>query len=153
MQLVNKVIEISAAPEVVRQKFLDFPSIFTYHPDGFIKTIKPARQDKPIEAGDRMLVELEIGKMEPIMIENSPDCFSWGGSLPLNSFNGNHSFRFEPSATTPGGTTFTQQEEFTGYLSFIVGEGVIARSLGMREKTEKGFEKFNKDLKAWCEMA
>ena len=97
MQLVNKTIEISAAPEVVRQKvspyffaprlfsglpypprqvalkltcrqFLDFSSILVYHPNGFIKTVEPARRDKPIEAGDRMLVEIELGKMEPIMI-------------------------------------------------------------------------------------
>jgi hypothetical protein len=83
--------------------------------------------------------------------ENSPSCFSWGGGLPLGIFSGDHSFHFEPSSETQGGTTFVQQEQFTGLLSFLMGEGLLARSVGAAEKTKRGFEGYNKDLKAWCE--
>ena len=83
--------------------------------------------------------------------ENSPSCFRWIGELPLGLFSGEHSFHFEPSSETPGGTTFVHQEEFTGLLSFLMGGGLVARSVGAAEKTKKGFEGFNVDLKAWCE--
>lgn len=44
-----------------------------------------------------------------------------------------------------------QEEEFTGAMTWLIGEGVVARGLGMREKTRKGFEGFNEDFKGWCE--
>ena len=51
-------------------------------------------------------------------------------------------------STTPGGTTFTQGEEFTGLFSFVMrplwGYGA---GLG----TKKGFERVNGDLKVLCE--
>jgi hypothetical protein len=43
------------------------------------------------------------------------------------------------------------EESFTGILAFMMGEGFVARSMGLRESTRRGFEGFNKDLKAWCE--
>lgn len=52
----------------------------------------------------------------------------------------------EPSTTTPGATTFVQDEEFTGVLSILFYEGSA-----MRKKTQGNFEKFNSDLKAWVE--
>jgi hypothetical protein len=68
-------------------------------------------------------------------------------------FNGEHSFTFEPSKTTPGGTTFTQKEEFTGGFSFVMGEGFLAKKIGMPEKTRRGWQKYNQDLKKWCEQS
>jgi hypothetical protein len=83
--------------------------------------------------------------------ENSPSCFRWIGSGLFGTFNGEHIFRFEPSSATQGGTTFLHEEKFTGMLSFIMGEGFIARSIGFRTKTQSGFERYNQDLKQWCE--
>ena len=60
-------------------------------------------------------------------------------------------FHFQPSKTTPGGTTFTHEEEFSGPLAFMIGEGPLANLIGMRKKTQSGFEGFNRDLKKWCE--
>jgi hypothetical protein len=77
---------------------------------------------------------------------NTPTLFSWTGSLPL-IFTGTHSFHWTPSQTTPGGTTFTQEEVFSGLLGGLYGDGAIARSAGMKEKTRKGWEGFNADLK------
>jgi hypothetical protein len=55
-------------------------------------------------------------------------------------------FYFEPSKTTPGGTTFVQDEEFTGILSILFYEGSA-----MREKTQSNFETYNSDIKARVE--
>jgi len=60
-------------------------------------------------------------------------------------------FHFQPSKATPGGTTFTHEEEFSGPLAFMMGEGWMANAIGMRKKTREGFEGFNGDLKRWCE--
>ena len=59
---------------------------------------------------------------------------------------GFHAFRFEPSQTTPGGTTFVQNEELTGLLSFVMHpSGPVGKSL------KGGYEQFNRDLKARVE--
>lgn len=84
--------------------------------------------------------------------ENSPTKFQWGGGL-AGIFNGEHSFHFEPSKTTPGGTTFAQQEQFTGAFSFVMGENLVANKIGMPEKTHAGWKKYNEDLKRWCEQS
>jgi hypothetical protein len=59
---------------------------------------------------------------------------------------GKHTFSFEPSTTTPGGTTFVQDEEFTGILSILFCEGSA-----MRKKTQSNFETYNSDIKARVE--
>ena len=50
-----------------------------------------------------------------------------------------------------GGTKFTQKEEFRGILAFIMGDNFVARWIGIREKTRKGWNRYNDDLKVWCE--
>ena len=64
---------------------------------------------------------------------------------------GEHSFHFKPSEITNGGTTFVQEEKFSGVLSFLFGENWFARLIGIRAGTTRGFETYNEDLKAWCE--
>jgi hypothetical protein len=54
----------------------------------------------------------------------------------MGIFIGEHIFRFEPSTKTPGGTTFVQGEKFTGVLSWIINEGIVARAIGSREKAK-----------------
>jgi hypothetical protein len=72
---------------------------------------------------------------------------SWRGSIyPI--FCGDHFFRFEDSKKTPGSTTFCQGEEFTGILSFLMGN---LFGYGFGPKTLRGFEKVNQDLKAKVE--
>jgi hypothetical protein len=72
------------------------------------------------------------------------------GNLP-GVFRGEHIFLFEASTTTPGGTTFTQKEEFTGLLSPLMGQNFVARAIGMHDGTKSGWAKYNLDLKKWCE--
>ncbi|KAF2117208.1 hypothetical protein BDV96DRAFT_598134 [Lophiotrema nucula] len=151
MGLLTTSIEIAASPETVRQKFLDFASIPQYHPNGFFKSISPQDPSKPLTPGDKLHNVLEDMTIDPTLLENSPTCFRWGGSGLMGQFKGEHIFRFEPSTQTPGGTTFTHEEKFAGSLAFIIGPGPVGRMIGFRESTRKGFESYNRDLKAWCE--
>ncbi|KAJ6255800.1 hypothetical protein Dda_9410 [Drechslerella dactyloides] len=144
-------IEISASPNTVREKFLDFSQLPTYHPNGFFKSIKTAVPDKAFEPGVKLHNVLEGMTIEPTLIENSATCFRWGGTGLLGTFSGEHIFRFEPSTKTQGGTTFVHEEKFTGLLSFIMGHNPVARGIGLRDSTQKGFERYNRDLKVWCE--
>ncbi|KAK6523169.1 hypothetical protein TWF694_006064 [Orbilia ellipsospora] len=151
MYHLHTTIEIAAPPSTVRAKFLDFSQIPKYHPNGFFKSIAPLVPGQPLEPGLKMHNELDGMTIEPVLIENSPSVFRWGGSGLLGTFKGEHIFRFEPSSQTQGGTTFTHEEKFTGLLSFIMGSNVAANSIGLRASTQKGFEKYNVDLKKWCE--
>ena len=82
---------------------------------------------------------------------NLPESFAWTGSLPY-VFTGTHSFSFAPSEAIPGGTTFTQEEVFSGLLGvLLMGDGVVGRAAGMKEKTRRGWEGFNADFKGVCE--
>ncbi|KAH8891454.1 hypothetical protein GQ53DRAFT_746562 [Thozetella sp. PMI_491] len=149
MAHITTEIEISAAPGDVRDKFLDFSKIPTYSPRGFFKSLGPAIKGKPLEVGDKMHNVLDGAVIEPVVIENSPTCFTWRGSM--FGLKADHIFRFEPSTKTQGGTRFVHEETFSGPVAFLMGEGFAARSVGLKEKTVKGFETYNKDLKTWCE--
>ncbi|KAF2100883.1 hypothetical protein NA57DRAFT_54956 [Rhizodiscina lignyota] len=150
MYVLDKSIEISASPTEVREKFLDFSQLPNYHPNGFFRSIKPTIPDKPFEAGDKVDIVFEFGGSTATCLANSPTEFRWIGSVPL-IFSGEHTFRFTPSTTTPGGTTFYQEEKFTGALSFMMGDSFVARQIGFQAKTKNGWERYNQDLKAWCE--
>lgn len=65
--------------------------------------------------------------------------------------NAIHIFNFQPSSTSPGNTTFVHEEVFSGLLAFLMGDGIVARWVGLAEKTRKGFVGYNEDLKRWCE--
>ncbi|OJJ45966.1 hypothetical protein ASPZODRAFT_99032 [Penicilliopsis zonata CBS 506.65] len=151
MYHISTSIEISASPEAVREKFLDFSQLPNYHPNGLFKVLGPLVPGEPLNPGLKMHNELDGMTFEPTLLENSPACFRWQGSGLMGTFKGQHIFRFESSKTTPGGTTFTHEEKFTGLLSFIMSEGSVARSIGLREKTQNGFIQYNNDLKKWCE--
>ncbi|KAF2003602.1 hypothetical protein P154DRAFT_519843 [Amniculicola lignicola CBS 123094] len=147
------VTEIAAPPEVVREKFLDFEALPTYSPNGYLKSIAPTDPTKTIstlQLGEKLHIVMTHITFDGLLVKNSPTCFAWQGGVP-GLMKGVHSFRFEKSTTTAGGTTFTQEEVFTGPLSFIFGEGYVANALGIRENSCKGWVPWNEDLKRWCE--
>ncbi|CAI9636052.1 hypothetical protein GT037_001080 [Alternaria burnsii] len=144
---VTASIDIASPPETVRAKFLDFASLSKYH-KGFFTSLSPLG---PVESGNKIRVVFSSGQQMDAPIEhNTLKSFAWTGSIPL-LFTGTHSFAFEPSSTIPGGTKFTQEEVFSGALAFLMGENVVARHFGFPEKTRRGWEGYNNDLKAWCE--
>jgi hypothetical protein len=160
---VTASIDIASPPETVRAKFLDFASLSKYH-KGFFTSLSPLG---PVESGNKIRVVFSSGQKMDAPIEvrahqtlaehhlmhlqhNTPTSFAWTGSIPL-LFTGTHTFAFEPSSTIPGGTKFTQEEVFSGALAFLMGENVVARQFGFPEKTRRGWEGYNNDLKVWCE--
>jgi hypothetical protein len=88
--------------------------------------------------------QFEIQTTDTHRQENSAQQFKWRGTIPLLLY-GDHFFRFEESKTTPGGTTFSHGEEFSGILAAPFGW------FGMGSKTGTGFERFNQDLKREAE--
>ncbi|KKK23471.1 hypothetical protein ARAM_003975 [Aspergillus rambellii] len=98
MYIVSATTEIAAPPATVRAKLLDFKSIPTYSPNGFIRSITPVADKLPpsLEAGDQLKCVVGYGKMKftSSVLENSPSKFSWSGSF-LGIFIGEHMFRFE----------------------------------------------------------
>ncbi|OCL12560.1 hypothetical protein AOQ84DRAFT_274154, partial [Glonium stellatum] len=128
-------------------QFLNFSQIPNYHPNGFFKSIDPAIPNKPLEPGVKMHNILEGMTINPtLLVRLSLFCSGLFGM-----FNGVHIFRFEKGTKTQGGTTFVHEEKFTGLLTFTMGDGFVARSIGLKESTKSGFERYNQDLKAWCE--
>ncbi|KAI4697466.1 uncharacterized protein J4E84_000596 [Alternaria hordeiaustralica] len=130
---VTASIDIASSPEAVRAKFLDFASLPKYH-KGFFASLTPLG---PVEPENKIRVVFSSGqKMYAPIEHNTPTSFAWTGSIPL---------------LFTGGTKFTQEEVFSGALSFLMGENAVARKFGFPEKTKKGWEGYNNDLKAWCE--
>ncbi|RLL93320.1 hypothetical protein CFD26_101684 [Aspergillus turcosus] len=159
MYLITTSIEINAPPATVREKFLDFPSISKYSPDGFIRSISPVDSTKSsidLQPGDNLNVCAGYGKMKfsPVVSSNTQSKFSWIGSVP-GIFTGEHMFRFEEipaSGQEQSRTRFIHEESFTGLLSFLMGNGFLASYAGFGENSKKGFDGFNHDLKAWVEQ-
>ena len=96
------------------------------------------------------LLLVNLAEADFINKENSPQKFSWLGSLPY-IFNGEHRFHFKESKQGGKSTLFVQEEEFSGVLGWVMGESYLAGMMGQTEKTKKGFEGFNRDFKAWVE--
>ena len=89
--------------------------------------------------------------MDAEILVNDPQLFKWAGRIPI-LFSGDHSFHFTPSTTTPGGTTFTQEESFYGALGFLCNDNFVGRRTGFRENTARNWGRFNRDLKSACEV-
>ncbi|OAA75867.1 activator of Hsp90 ATPase 1 family protein [Akanthomyces lecanii RCEF 1005] len=128
---------IAASPEIVRSVMLDFPRLPEWT-QGFIRSIKPAK-DGSVSKGDKLNVTLEGASFSPTILENSAQEFKWRGSIP-GLFYGDHVFRFEPGPR-PDTTLFTQSEEFSGILAFII------KFIPLGSKQRDGFEDFNEDLR------
>lgn len=110
---------------------------------GHFKSIEAQAQKNTIEKGDKLKVVLGGMTFNPDVLENSEQEFRWRGSL-WGLFNGDHYFRFEPSKTTPGSTTFTHGEEFSGPLAVLMK---LPIKIGDFNEMAPKFEKFNEDLK------
>ncbi|KAL3258396.1 hypothetical protein ABHI18_006073 [Aspergillus niger] len=160
MYTITTSVEIAAPPGVVRDKFLDFAALPTYSPSGFIRHISSVIDKPPthLQAGDRLNCTVNYGKTHftPIVQANTPALFSWVGSIP-GIFTGEHRFSFGSiDADQPGKpyrTRLVHEERFTGLLSFLMGQGMLANAAGWRENTRQGFDTFNRDFKAWVEAS
>jgi len=140
---VHTEIEIAASPSQVREVFLNFPKIVEWH-SGLVKSISLLAKDEVIKKGSKLDCDMEGFHFVSTVKENAPGLFQWQ-SPPIHGIVALHSFRFRPSKTTLGWTTFVQDEEYRGLLAFI-----MSPSLGGK-KIQRQFEGFNKDIKARVE--
>ncbi|KAF2169448.1 hypothetical protein M409DRAFT_52687 [Zasmidium cellare ATCC 36951] len=150
MVLISTQIEIAAPPERVREILLDFPRLNEWHQSGHFKSIEIAarKTEGVLSVGDKLKVVMEEMTFTPVILKNDPSELKWRGSLPL-IFTGDHSYRFLPSETIPGGTLFIQEENFTGLLSPVMKVKEGKRDFAW--KNLRGFEGLNADLKAEAE--
>ncbi|KAM3073384.1 hypothetical protein ACMFMG_004715 [Clarireedia jacksonii] len=143
MVIITK-IEIAAAPDVVRKVLLDFSQYNEWHKSGLIKSITPvdkdAQNEDAVAVGKKLFCVFSDFEFECVVVQNTPTSFAWQGP-PVMSVSGLHSFLFEPSNSTPGGSTFTQMESYSGPIAFLMQSWLLGA------KIKKGFEGFNEDLK------
>ncbi|KAH7177020.1 hypothetical protein EDB81DRAFT_898625 [Dactylonectria macrodidyma] len=145
-QSVSCSIEIQAPPATVRSVFIDFPRLKEWS-KWTVEASEPGKHPSEWKAGVRLKANLNSFKFPATIVENSAESFQWIGSLP-GLFTGTHEFHFYPSSQHPGGTTFTQTENFSGLLAFVMGPGWSAR-----KKTLENWNTFNADLKKEVEKS
>lgn len=136
MAWIRASAEYSAPPAEVWRVLADWPAYPSWNP--LVVSLEGEQ-----EPGAALVIELELPDgaketLRPTLLtwEEGAE-FSWLGRLPLGAFNGRHVFRVEPAGT--GGTLFTHEEEFTGWLT-----GPVLRFIG--DKTRAGFEEMNRAL-------
>ncbi|KAF1837013.1 hypothetical protein BDW02DRAFT_645665 [Decorospora gaudefroyi] len=144
MPTIQSSIDIAAPPAVVREKFLDFATLPTYHTT-FFHSITPLG---PLIPPKKIRVEFSATgqKMDAVINENTPEAFTWTGSIPL-LFTGTHTFEFSPMENGTR-TRFIQREVFGGLFGFLMGGRDWVGFVG---KTVRGWEGFNSDFRGWCE--
>ncbi|KAF2216469.1 hypothetical protein CERZMDRAFT_93760 [Cercospora zeae-maydis SCOH1-5] len=134
---ISTSIEIAAPPEKVRAVLLDFPQSSTWLSGPGITSIgiKPhptdASQTKSdpytLAPGDILINELNHStKFSPTILVNTPEELQWEGRIPY-IFTGKHSFQFRKSEITEGGTTFVNEEDFSGALGWVMSEWVLGK--------------------------
>ncbi|MCJ1475803.1 hypothetical protein MMC13_004467 [Lambiella insularis] len=125
-------------------QLLNFPAISTWH-TGFMTTLTTAAK-APYAKDDAIAGRFGGVGFEARVLESSPYFFSWTGPPLYGLLRCTHSFHFVPSQTTPGGTTFTQEEGSEGWMAWVfVPWGPVGRRVAGL------FEGFNRDLKRRCE--
>ena len=142
---VTTSITIEAPPSVVRAVLLNFPSYPEWNP--FITRIESPIPSPP--PGTQIKVLAANTSFDPVIVENTPERFSWRGKLFAEwVFNGHHYFEFGPFGDMgENGETesckLVHGEEFGGILAFLI-------SFVIRGMTERWFNKMNS---AWKERA
>ncbi|ETS73173.1 hypothetical protein PFICI_15118 [Pestalotiopsis fici W106-1] len=146
MVTISAEVEIQASPETVRSVFMNFSHYKEWSKWTFTPQVPEVKPDD-LKSGDKLQVDLSFMKFQPVVLDNSAERFQWDGKLePI--FSGKHEFTFAPSTKTPGGTTFTQTEEFRGLLSFLMRPG-----WSFANSTLENWQAFNKDLKEEVEKS
>ncbi|UPX14744.1 uncharacterized protein EKO05_0005217 [Ascochyta rabiei] len=154
MSSLRTSIEIAAPPEQVRLKFLDFATLSSYHSSCF-QSLSASKPGAELKKGDTVRVVMANGTaFAGVVEENTPQKFSWTGTIPF-LFTGTHSFHFAPSSASAQhapSTTFTQEETFSGALGWLLmGDGLLGKGVGVKLKTRRAWERFDRDLKSVCE--
>jgi hypothetical protein len=140
---ISRTIEIDASPAEVWAILTDTASFPTWNP--FIRKL-----EGELRTGAKLSVAIQppgrrSSTFQPTVTAAEPAReLRWLGRVVIPGiFDGEHSFRLEPTAS--GGTRFTQAERFSGIL--------VRPFSAMLESTEVGFQQMNDALKARAEAA
>jgi hypothetical protein len=145
MITIETSVIIAAPPPAVRETFLDFTSYPQWNP--FITSFESPFPSPP--PGTRVKLVIVGRRVEPVILENTPQTFNWKGIfLGEWFFAGHHFFNFEPhgDGEEAGMCKLVQFERFTGI-------GVSLLMLFIKKQTEKGFNDLNSALKARVEAS
>ncbi|TDZ33209.1 hypothetical protein C8035_v011474 [Colletotrichum spinosum] len=153
-------VEIAASPATVRSvvssnaintfapvtvadgaKFLDWPRYKEWTKVWTMETKDAATKASGVKSGDFVNVNLKGYAFSPEIWQNSEELFQWNGSVPY-VFSGAHSFHIRASSKTPGGTTFTQSEDFSGAFAFL-----MKPFWGFEKSTLTNWREFDQDIK------
>ena len=141
MKVISSSIEIATPPERVWRVLTDFASYPQWNP--FIQSLSG-----PLAVGERLSVRIQPpgGKamtFRPTVLtveDNRKLC--WRGRLLLPGiFDGEHHFEL---ARTTSGSSFSQEEKFSGVLVRMMGAAVF-------QQTERGFAEMNEAIKQRAE--
>jgi hypothetical protein len=132
-------IDINAPPETVWRILTDFNRYPDWNP--FIRSVSGN-----IEEGKRINVTLttkngrDMGFKPMVMKFSRNSEFRWLGKIP--GFHGEHVFEIKTIGRNR--VKFVQREEFTGFLTLIMGNKIV-------KDTRPGFQKMNRALKMLAE--
>ncbi|KAF2850104.1 hypothetical protein T440DRAFT_468797 [Plenodomus tracheiphilus IPT5] len=124
---------------------LDFPSYPKWHTT-FINSILPKSPDLTpydLQPGDILNVTVTGDPLVATVILNTPTELRWSGVLLGGTIKGQHYFRFEELEGGQG-CRFCHGEEFTGIMSWVLGEGLVGVG---RKKVFGLFDSYTKDVK------
>lgn len=79
---------------------------------------------------------------------NDPSEFRWQGGVYMGAFAGQHYFQFLPSKKVQGGCTFVHGEDYSGWLTFLFGDGRFGL---LNTMTRNMYGGFGNDIKARME--
>ncbi|KAH6672697.1 hypothetical protein F5X68DRAFT_235783 [Plectosphaerella plurivora] len=136
-------IEILAPPSTVRSIFMNFKNFSTWQ-DVFTITPSASQAPSDLKKDDSVRVTIRNFPFNPTVESNTPESFVWVGSVPVLLY-GTHHFIFAPSEKNPGGTTFTQREDFQGLAA------VACWPWRSTFKPSEAWEAFNESLKKEAE--
>lgn len=167
-RVIHTTITIAAPSEVIFKVITDFSALPEW--SSFLKSVKPVMPGEPLAIGQKVNVSiLPPGNASPmsftasVVLLDPPHSFGWYASSSLSPsvkliplprrlggysyiYLGKHMFLLSPSTEEPGKTVLVHREEFSGALYVPIMDW-----MGAGEKTKKGFEKFNEEVKARAE--
>ena len=116
----------------------------------FLKSVKPVDPAAdPVSLGSKLNVTIHPPDSSPmsftgtVVLSDPPRGFAWLGGYRY-IYLGKHMFLLEPAGE--GQTKLVHREEFSGVLYTP-----IMSWMGAGEKTRRGFERFNEEVKAKAE--
>ncbi|GHJ88781.1 hypothetical protein NliqN6_5183 [Naganishia liquefaciens] len=146
---VHTSITINAPSETIYRVITDFAALPEW--STFLVSVKPAdgSTSDPLAMGSKLNVTINppessaMSFTSTVVLSDPPRGFAWVGGYRY-VYLGKHMFLLEPAEE--GQTKLVHREEFSGVLYTP-----IMSWMGAGEKTRRGFDRFNEEVKARAE--